>query len=161
MVQELLASAAGILALITGATSTGEHRPLPFMRNEVAKHATSSAGTFDMTCVKNAVAAREATLGTAVAANTQAMTTAYSTRASALASAYSQTGKDTIKTAVKSAWANFKAAMRVTHKDWKTAQQAAWTQFKTAVKACGPGATAVVDSANASADANVGGGSSE
>ena len=161
MIQELLASAAGILALIGGATSMGEHRQLPWMRNEARQHATSSAGTFDMTCVKNAVAAREAALATAVTANSQALASAYSARATALASAYNQTGNDVIRTAVKSAWANFRAAMRLAHKSWKSAQQTVWSQFKTAVKACGPGASAVVDSTHSSSDVNVGGGSSD
>ncbi len=161
MVQELLASAAGILALIGGATSTGENRQLPWARNEAPRHASSTAGAFDMTCVKNAVAAREAALATAVAANTQAMTSAYSARSAALATAYNQTGNETIRAAVKSAWANFKAAMRLAHKNWKNAQQTVWSQFRTAMKACGPGVATVADSANAASDTNTGGGSSE
>lgn len=159
----LAAAAAGIAAMFGGFGGGDNRMPPPdrnAIRNEIKMQAsTTTRGSIDIACIAAAVAAREAALGTAASANAQALTSAYSARASALASAYSQTGNDAIKKSVKSSWANFGAALRLAQKSWKGAQKMAWTQFKTAIKACGPAASSVADTSNASADEKAGAGS--
>jgi hypothetical protein len=160
MFKELLTAAAGVAAFFGGASSTADHRLPPPHRQEVQQHATSlKAGSFDVSCVAAAVAAREAVLAAGISTNSQAINTAYTDRAAALASAYAQTDQGAVKKAVKSAWDKFGAALRLAHRGWKTAQQNAWSQFRTALKACGAGATTVSDSSNASLDASAGSGS--
>src|SRR3989344_218239 len=158
-----LTAAAGIGALFGNGGNGGDSKMPPPVRNEVRNEvrirATTAPGSFDVSCVATAVAAREAALAAAATANAQALTSAYSDRGSALASAYAQTGNDVIRKAVKNAWNKFNAALRLAHRGWKTAQQSAWTQFRTAVKACGAGAASIADSSNASMDASAGAGS--
>lgn len=134
----------------------GDHKPLPTdQQHRVEFHASTTAKTaIDISCVAAAVAAREATLDSAVSTQSVAVNSAYTDRASALASAYAQSGNDTIRKAVKTAWTNFAAAIRVAHKNWNSSQQSAWQTFRVALKACGTNATAVSDSGNASLDAS-------
>lgn len=160
----LAAAAAGIAAMFGGFGGAGNNKMPPpdrnAVRNEIKMQASTTArGSIDIACIAAAVAAREAALGTAASGNAQALTSAYSARASALASAYTQTGNEAIKKAVKSSWANFGAALRLAQRSWKGAQKTAWTQFKTAIKACGPAASSVADTSNASADEKAGAGS--
>jgi len=150
--------AAGFMALF-GASSTIDHRP---PENDALRgHASSTVqvqGQANVACVAAAVAAREQALGTGISAYTQSINDAYSARASALAAAYTQTGTDAIKKAVKSAWTNFGAALKLGRRTWASAQGSAWSQFRTALKACGGSSTAISDASNASVDAGVAGG---
>ena len=162
--ENFLAAAAAGIAAVFGGFGGGDNRMPPPERNEVRNEiklqaSTTTRGSIDIACVAAAVAAREAALATAVSANAQALTSAYSARASALATAYTQTEKEAIKKSVKSSWANFGAALRLAQRGWKNAQKTAWTQFKAAIKACGPAASSVADTSNASADEKAGAGS--
>lgn len=165
------AATAGIAAIFGGFGGGGNNKLPPPNRNEIRNEiklqasttargpAVARRGSIDIACVAAAVAAREAALGTAASGNAEALTSAYSARASALASAYSQTDNEAIKKSVKSSWANFGAALRLAQRGWKNAQKTAWTQFKTALKACGPAASSIADTSNASADEKAGAGS--
>ena len=162
--ENFLAAAAAGIAAVFGGFGGGDNRMPPPERNEVRNEiklqaSTTARGSIDIACVAAAVAAREAALATAASANAQALTSAYSARASALATAYTQTEREAIKKSVKSSWANFGAALRLAQRGWKNAQKTAWTQFKAAIKACGPAASSVADTSNASADEKAGAGS--
>jgi len=146
------AAAAGVLALF-GASTTGDHRfPKP-PRDEFRPHASSTV-TVDMACVSQAVAARESALDSALATHTQDINAAYTTRATALASAYAQTGNDSIKKAVRTAWQQFGAAMKLTKRNWQKAKEGAWKSFRDAAKACGGNASAVSDGGNVGQEMN-------
>ena len=153
------AAAAGVLALF-GASSTGDHHfPPPHDGTSTGEHQrfdrhASSTPQIDFTCVSAAVATREAALDTAVSTHTTDINAAYTTRASALASAYSQTGNDAIKKAVRTAWAQFGAALKLSKKNWQKAKDAAWQSFRTAAKACGGNASALSDGGNAGQEFN-------
>ena len=149
MVQALVAATAGIFALFGGGGHTGDRQDTKPFRPGFEKHATSTAAmTVNIACVAAAVAAREASLDTAVGTYTTDINSAYSARATALASAYAQTDKDGIRKAVKTAWQTFAAALKLDGKNWKKAQRDTWTQFKMAIKSCGGGATSLVDNGN-------------
>ena len=173
MIKAWVASAAvGVMSLF-GASSTGDHRP-PRLNDRTQgsstevrqgegehfgkrmgdKSASSTGQAIDVTCVGAAVATREAAIGAAMTTFTSESNTAYTTRASALATAYTQTGNDTVKTAVKSAWKQFSAAVKVAKKGWQSSRDTAWKQFKTSVKACGGGSSSVSDSGNASLESS-------
>ncbi|OGG49687.1 hypothetical protein A2763_03335 [Candidatus Kaiserbacteria bacterium RIFCSPHIGHO2_01_FULL_54_36] len=156
--ESIFVAAAASIAAIFGGLGGGDHKAPLQDRNQIKIHASSTASGVNIACVAAAVAAREASLQAGISTNMQDVTAAYTTRASALASAYTQTGNDAIRKAVKSAWNSFNGAMRLAHKSWQKTQQSAWSGFKTALKACGSNASSIADSANASVDANAGGG---
>lgn len=88
-------------------------------------------------CVGTAVNAREQALGSAMSAYTQSINAAYAARAAALSQAYMPNNDAvTIRTAVRTAWANFITARNSARKTWTAARNQAWNQFKTVAKAC-------------------------
>lgn len=126
------ASVAGILAFAMPALA---------LESSTSLKATSkvSTKTFDVAkaaCVGTAVAAREASLGVAIANNSAAINAAYTARATALAGAYTKTDAASIKAAVKDAWMNFNASLRVAKKQWQTSRTTAWSAFKKASAEC-------------------------
>jgi hypothetical protein len=145
MWNALVGVAAGFVAMFGGSTtSTTTHNPHDY--NDYRPHATTTvAQSVNIQCIAAAVAAREASLGSAQSANMSAVNSAYATRASALAAAYSQITPDSIKKGIRAAWNSFNAAVKMANKTWRTAEQAAWKQFKTALRACGNGATSYAD----------------
>lgn len=106
--------------------------------------------TTAVSCIKSAVATRESALQSGVAAMHSSVASAYTTRASALASAYSGTDAGAIRTAVRTAWKEFKTDVKEARSAWKTSKTSAWTTFKAAAKTCK--ADGVADSGNASSD---------
>jgi hypothetical protein len=150
-------AAAGMLALAGfpwgphGSTTfpIGEHGTTTHREenHDNYRHATSTTN-IDITCVTNAVAARESSLGTALTTYAGGITGAYSKRASDLAAAYALTGNDQIRAAVKVAWKTFTTAVKGARSAWQKSKASAWTTFRTAIKGCGPGASSVADTSN-------------
>ncbi len=167
MVKAWLASVAVGAMTLFGSSTTGDHRP-PRVddrqqgssteirdRDHFSGRSASSTGlTIDIPCVAAGVAAREASLGSAMTAFTTDSNTAYTKRASDLASAYTQSGQSAVRSAVRSAWQHFSAARTVAKKAWQSSRDSAWSQFKTAVRSCGSAAASLSDSGNASSESS-------
>lgn len=116
--------------------------------------AASAPSTAQISCVSNAVNARESTLVGSISTYSQSLNSAYSTRAAALQQAYSQApGQGVIKKAVKSAWSDFTVAMKSARTSWQSARKSAWATFGSAVKACKAPAVAT-DAAKAGSEAS-------
>ena len=88
------------------------------------------------TCIKAAVATREASLGTGITAYGTAVSTAYTTRATALAAAYEKSTAKEIDAAIKDAWKTFKTDLKTARADWKKTSKSAWTTYKSDRKKC-------------------------
>jgi hypothetical protein len=151
------AAAAGVLAIFgahgdKGSTSVNFNQGSSTHKEQ--RVGTSTKPTLDVTCVANAVGARESSIDSAETTFTTAMNTAYTTRATALASAYAQSGNDAIRAAVKSAWKQFTTSARGSRSAWQKAKENAWQTFRTAIKSCGPSATSVADTENAGSEMN-------
>ncbi len=98
--------------------------------------------TTGIACVKEAVVAREAAIGTSFSTFSASMSTALSTRATALANAWSLTDSTARRTARNTAWTEYKNSSRAAKSVFKTSKKAAWKTFNDASKAC---KTAVVE----------------
>lgn len=90
----------------------------------------------NITCLANAVNAREVSLGTAISTHSSTMNTAYATRATALKNAYNNTDRKVISAAVKTAWDNFNKTSQEASKTWKKSRDAAWKTFRTSAATC-------------------------
>ena len=119
---------------------------------------SSTKTVVDPACVGAAVAARETALGAGITTYNTDIGSAYSSRASALASAYALTDKTSIMAAVKTAWAQFGAGLKLSHRNWVTVRTNAWTAFRTAARACGATSAAISDSQNSYTENAVAGG---
>lgn len=120
---------------------------------ESGSERSSEARTLSTTvvsCVKSAVATRESALQSGITTMHSSVASAYTTRASALASAYTGTDAGAIRTAVRTAWKEFKTDVKDARGAWKTSKTSAWTTFKAAAKTCK--ADGVADSGNSSSD---------
>lgn len=104
-----------------------------------------------ITCIKDAVAARETSLGAGWTEFSTEVSQAYTARAAALATAYSNDTHQEIKTAVKNAWTAFKNSVKSARADWKQERKEVWAEFKADKKECGAPKT-IDDSANQGAD---------
>ena len=111
---------------------------------------TTSESTV-ISCVKTAVATREAALGAGWSTYADAKGDAYTARASALATAYSKTTYEEVKVATKAAWTAFKNTAKNARSTWYRTRRDSWLSFKAAVRGC-KAPWAVNDSGNASAD---------
>jgi hypothetical protein len=153
------AAAAGVLALfgfagdrVTTSTANFNQGSSTHKEQRDTRVGSTTRPTFNISCVSTAVAARESSLDAAVSTYTTGINSAYTARATALASAYAQTGNVAIRAAVKAAWQQFASATQGSKRAWQKSRENAWATFRTAVKACGPNATAVADTSNASAE---------
>lgn len=120
---------------------------------ESESRGSSSERTLSATavsCMKSAVATRESALQAGVATMHSTIASAYTTRASALSSAYTGTDGTAIRSAVRTAWKEFRTDVKEARATWKSTKNSVWSTFKTAVKSCK--AEGVTDSANSSAD---------
>lgn len=90
----------------------------------------------NITCVGSAVSTRESALDGAMTTYTQAINAAYSARATALQQAYANSDPTQVKSAVKTAWSNFRTALKNARNAWRTSKNSAWSVFRTAAKAC-------------------------
>lgn len=114
---------------------------------------TAESVTTKIACVGAAVAAREATLDTAMTTFNGAQNAAYAARAAALQQAYTQTTLAAVKTAVKAAWSAFRTTMSTARHGWQTARVGAWAAYRTTAVACkAPAGTG--DGSNSSSEAS-------
>jgi len=147
--QQWLASAVvGFMTLFGGVNASTTHDNHP----NIQVHNGSSTLSVKVSCVAAAVAVRESALDGAVTTHETAVSAAYSDRALALATAYALPSNDAVRGAVKIAWRNFGAALRVAAKNWKGAELQAWSQFRTTVNGCGPAAASISDSNNSESE---------
>lgn len=104
-------------------------------------------------CVASAIATRESALASALSEKHTAVAEAYADRADALADAWSGTKtRAQIKADVKTAWGEFKSAVKSAQSEWKSDKKSAWGNFKSATKSCkAPSDT--VDTSSASSEA--------
>lgn len=91
----------------------------------------------NIACVKTAVDAREASIGTAWTTYSTAMTTALSARRTALATAWGTADAKTRRSLRADAWKAYRESSRSAHTTLKTARKTAWDAYKTASRACG------------------------
>jgi hypothetical protein len=106
-------------------------------------------------CIATAVAAREASIDSAIETYASTITQIYAIRASDLATAYAKTDNASIKAGVKVAWTSFNTSAKKMRTELKSARESAGKTFQAAVKACGttPGTpTPTTDTANVTAD---------
>jgi hypothetical protein len=90
----------------------------------------------DATCVKPAVATREAAIAAAWSTYASAMSTAYANRSAALAVAWSNSDASVRAQAELTAWTNFRDAAKTARNNLATAKKNAWTAFKNTAKSC-------------------------
>lgn len=104
------------------------------------------------TCMKAAVATREAALASDLIAFHGAVADAYADRASALDMAWGAGTRADIKKNVATAWKEFKTSVKAAKATWVNEKRTAWATFKTSAKSCkAPSET--LDSGNASTEA--------
>lgn len=112
---------------------------------------TAALSQTTITCIKDAVAARETSLGAGWTTFSTDVSKAYTARAAALATAYSNDTHQEIKTAVKTAWTTFKNSVKSARAEWKQERKEAWAEFKADKKECRAPKT-IDDSSNESTD---------
>ena len=96
----------------------------------------ASSPSVAVTCVSNAVNARENAIDTSITTHSQAITSAYAIRATALQQAYAASTTVQIKSSIKTTWLTFNNSVRIANTAWRTARNSAWSTFRTLVKAC-------------------------
>jgi hypothetical protein len=89
--------------------------------------------TVDRTCMATAVTAREVTVRTAWMNFTASMTTSFDKRSAALIAAWNASA-DGSKTAVKTAWTDWKNEKRAAHTKLKADRKEAWDLFHSTAK---------------------------
>lgn len=139
-----------ILLLVLGFAVLGSGIAFAQNNNGAVTTSENSATTTSMppmantgiACVKDAVVAREAAIGTSFSTFSASISTALSARATALANAWSLTDGTARRTARNAAWTEYKNASKAAKATFKTSKKAAWKIFNDASKAC---KTAVVE----------------
>lgn len=94
----------------------------------------SSTKNVDLSCMQNAVDAREASLGTAFSTFHEAVGAALGTRKTALHDAWGLTDKTARITAIKSARDTFRMSHATAMKSLKKSRVSAWEAYKTTAK---------------------------
>ena len=106
-----------------------------------------------ISCVKTAVATREAALSVSVGNHMQSVQAAYATRANTLAGAYANTNAKAVQAGVKVAWDGFRKDIKAASSKWKTDRNSAWSAFRVATKAC-KAASNITDAHNSGSELN-------
>ena len=101
----------------------------------------NSRKVVDIVCVQTAVEKRENAVATAWSSLNSSVTAAMAARKEVLKTAWAITDANQRRTAIKTAWTNFKTADKTARTTFRKAQKAAWAQFKTDAKACRATAT--------------------
>ena len=129
---------------------------VPAFAAEMSGSASATVGakkTVDIACVQKAVDKREDALIAGWTSFNTSMSAAYSARKTALHDAWGMSDATARKTAVKTAWENFKKSAKAARQAWKTARKNAWQTFRSDAKACkGAAAEASVEASGESAD---------
>jgi hypothetical protein len=131
--QKLLAlSLASLVALVTLA-------PLGQAAEMMAMTGTSGSGgghIENTTCVRSAIATREASVRSSYATMMNGMLAALDTRATALANAWMLEDKTARRSARDTAWKTWKNTSKTTRETYRNARDTAWKTFHTSIKAC-------------------------
>ena len=98
----------------------------------VGKQATAT----DLACMQAAIEKRENALIAAVDANNAAWKASLTTRRDELIAAWKLTDSKARREAVKAAWKKFRDARKTQRETLRTARKNAWEQFKKDAKAC-------------------------
>lgn len=90
----------------------------------------------DLSCMKTAIAVREAVVQKAFTAYTQSINTSLAKRATDLAAAWDLTETASRRAAIKSAWVSFRTTKQTAKKMYVKSRNALWATFKSSSKAC-------------------------
>ncbi len=107
-----------------------------------------------VTCVQNAVDARDTSIMGAIDTYATAVKAALSTRKDALKAAWAIPTAKEMKAALKTAWSAYTTAAKAARTALSTSRKAAWSTFATARKACKAPA-AIDNGASSGTDANL------
>ncbi len=109
--------------------------------------------TVDIACMQSAVDKREDAIIAAWSAFNTSMTSAHTMRKTALHDAWGMSDPAARRSAIKSAWENFRKSKKSAVQAWKAARKNAWKTFKSDAKKCkGVEAEAAVDASGEAAD---------
>ncbi|MEK7499435.1 MAG: hypothetical protein AAB649_02410 [Patescibacteria group bacterium] len=90
----------------------------------------------DLTCMRNAVGAREDSIISAKEKAFASMDATFKARRDALKSAWEKTDAKERRSAINAAWKAFKESHKTARKQLQADDRSAWSAFKTASKAC-------------------------
>ena len=90
----------------------------------------------DLTCVKNALIARETTIVAAYGKLSTAISQALAKRQTDLTAAWSKTNAEERRAAIKQAWNDFSKTKKAANKDYKKTVRDAWKKFRQDAKNC-------------------------
>ena len=108
-----------------------------------AQVATSTSGnlpsTAKVTCVQNAIEKRDSAIIAGHNTFNTSITGALTSRKDALKSAWALTDRSAMKTAKKTAWANFSTSQKSAHDSMRSVRKSSWNTFSSEMRACGVG----------------------
>jgi hypothetical protein len=107
--------------------------------------------TEQLNCIRTATIKRETALVSSFSAFSSGVVVAYNTRANALSTAWQLTDKTARKTAIDTAWKNWKSSTDTTRNMRKDSHKSAWDTFKNETKTCKVGEDST-DARNSSMD---------
>ncbi len=136
--MSVLASAVPVLAQTTPPPTTGGVR---------------AAEAVDLACVQSAITKRDNAIIAAVDTFHDATKAALQARRDALVAAWGITDRTARRAAIRTAWGNYKTAVRAARKALNEARRGAWKQYRTDRRVCGGGSGD--DSVGAGVDAQL------
>ncbi len=124
---------------------------LPVLAIEKTKPAAKmERKTVDVACMATAVDTREAALVAGMTTYGSSIVSLLQTRQGALKAAWGKTVVQERRTAIQSAWKDYRTARATAQKNWRDAKKSAWDTFTTSAKACG--STSAADNGSAGVD---------
>lgn len=123
--------------LLAGAFLASTLFVLPMRADSVVKTTADVAFSADsVSCMQNAVDARDTTIATAYSAFATTVKNALDARTTAIKAAWGMGGMSQIKPALATAWQDYRRAVVSGRIDLRKAKLSAWNTFKTARKGC-------------------------
>ena len=102
----------------------------------VVAPAISSISKLDVSCIQNAIEARDTSISSAVGASATAVQTALSTRKTALKAAWAITVRKNRRAAINAAWSAYNKSAKSARATLSSARKSAWATFNASAKTC-------------------------